>query len=167
VLLVGKALSGSLPLSAAIGARRVMDAWPPSPGEAMHTSTFLGNPVACAAALAQLAEIEERGLVARAAGLGALLRARLDTWIGRRHSCVGEVRGRGLMQGVELVESGGRPARALALRVADAALRRGVLLLGEGPDLNVLAFTPPLVITEAQLDFALDVVEEELERATG
>ena len=165
VLVVGKALSGALPLSAAIGSRRVMDAWPASPGEAMHTSTFLGNPVSCAAALAQLAEIEERDLVTRAAELGARLRSRLDTWVDRRHSCAGEVRGRGLMQGVELVDAAGRPARALALRVADAALRRGVLLLGEGPDLNVLAFTPPLVITEAQLDFALDVVEEELERA--
>lgn len=167
VLVVGKALTGALPLSAAIGTRRVMDAWPPSAGEALHTSTFLGNPVSCAAALAQLSEIEERGLVARAAELGARLRRRLDGWIGR-HAAVGEVRGRGLMQGVELVRPGGRePAGGLALRVADAALRRGVLLLTEGPRANVLAFTPPLVITEAQLDFAVDVVEEELERATA
>ncbi len=165
VLLVGKALTGALPLSAVIGTRRVMDAWPPSAGEALHTSTFLGNPVACAAALAQLAEIDERGLVARAGRLGARLRRRLDRWVGR-YPAVGDVRGRGLMQGVELVRPGGRePAGELAVRVADAALRRGVLLLTEGPQANVLAFTPPLVITEAQLDFALDVLEEELERA--
>ncbi len=162
VLLVGKALTGALPLSAAIGTRRLMDAWPPSPGEAMHTSTFLGNPVSCAAALAQLSEIEERGLVARAAELGARLRARLDTWLGR-YPAVGEVRGRGLMQGVELVRPGGRePAGELAVRLVDATLRRGVLLLTEGRDANVLAFTPPLVITEAQLDFAVDVLEAEL-----
>jgi len=168
VLVVGKALTGSLPLSAAIGTRRVMDAWPPSAGEAMHTSTFLGNPVSCAAALAQLSEIEERGLVARAAELGARLRARLDGWV-RRFPAVGEVRGRGLMQGVELVRPGrGRePAGELALRVAAAALRRGVLLLTEGPHANALAFTPPLVIAEPQLDFALDVLEEELTRATA
>jgi 4-aminobutyrate aminotransferase len=165
ILLVGKALTGALPLSAAIGTPRVMAAWPPSAGEAIHTSTFLGNPVSCAAALAQLAEIEERGLVARAAQLGEHLRQRLDAW-GGRFPVVGEVRGRGLMQGVELVGPGPArpPAGALALRLADAALRRGVLLLTEGPHANVLAFTPPLVIGEAQLDLALDVLEEELAR---
>lgn len=166
ILVVGKALSGALPLSAAIGTPRVMAAWPPSAGEAIHTSTFLGNPVSCAAAIAQLDEIEERGLVARAEELGRRLRRRLDAWPAR-FAGVGEVRGRGLMQGVELVEPGpGRaPATARALRIADAALRRGVLLLTEGPAANVLAFTPPLVITEAQLDCALDVLEEELGRA--
>ncbi len=165
VLVVGKALTGALPLSAAVGTRRVMDAWPPSAGEALHTSTFLGNPIACAAALAQLAEIEEQGLVARAARLGARLRERLDRWPGR-FPVVGEVRGRGLMQGAELVRPATRePARELAVRLADAALRRGVLLLAEGPDANVLAFTPPLTISEEQLDFALDVLEEGLGRA--
>ncbi|HEY8468777.1 MAG TPA: aspartate aminotransferase family protein [Longimicrobiales bacterium] len=166
VLVVGKALAGGLPLSAAIGTAAVMEAWPPSTGEAIHTSTFLGNPVACEAALAQLAEVEERGLVARAAALGAWLRERLAGWVDRFAS-VGEVRGLGLMQGVELVEDRAtrRPATALARRVADGALRRGVLLLTEGPGGNVLAFTPPLVITEAQLEHALGVLEAELEAA--
>lgn len=166
IMTVGKALSGSLPLSAAIGTREVMDAWPPSTGEALHTSTFLGNPISCAAALAQLAEIEERRLVERAAELGARLRRRLDSWL-ERYPVVGEVRGLGLFQGVELVEDRAtrRPATELAGRVVDAALERGVLVLTEGPALNVLAFTPPLVITEQQLDYALDVLEEELERA--
>src|SRR5690606_11055262 len=100
-------------------------AWPPSTGEAVHTSTFLGNPAACAAALAQLAELEERGLVARAAELGARLHARLEGWTGRFAS-VGEVRGMGLLQAVELVEdrASRRPAGALAPQVADGALRR-------------------------------------------
>jgi 4-aminobutyrate aminotransferase/(S)-3-amino-2-methylpropionate transaminase len=166
VLVVGKALAGGLPLSAAIGTAAVMEAWPPSSGEAIHTSTFLGNPVACRAALAQLAEIEERGLVARAAALGAWLRERLVGWMDRFAS-VGEVRGLGLMQGVELVEdrTTRRPAAELARRVVEGALRRGVLLLGEGPAGNVLAFTPPLVITEAQLEHAVGVLEAELEAA--
>ena len=166
-MLVGKALSGVLPLSAAIGRPPVMSAWPPSTGEAIHTSTFLGNPLACAAALAQLEEIESGALVARAADLGARLRRRLDSW--REHfPAVGDVRGRGLMQGVDIVRPGTRePDPALALRVADGALRRGVLIVTEGPALNVLAFTPPLVITEEQLDGATVVVEEELRRASG
>ncbi|HET9982796.1 MAG TPA: aspartate aminotransferase family protein [Longimicrobiales bacterium] len=163
ILLVGKALSGALPLSAAIGTPAVMAAWPPSTGEAIHTSTFLGNPIACAAALAQLDELEEKGLLARAAELGERLRARLEEWVGR-YELAGQARGLGLLQGLELVEPGPerRPAGARALRIADAALRRGVLLLTEGEHLNTLAFTPPLVITDAQLHFALDVIEREL-----
>ncbi|HLU24378.1 MAG TPA: aspartate aminotransferase family protein [Longimicrobiales bacterium] len=166
VLVVGKALTGMLPLSAAIGTRDVMDAWPPSTGEAIHTSTFLGNPIACAAALAQIAELEERRLVERAARLGAALRERLERWP-ETYEPVAEVRGRGLLLGVELVEdrTSRRPAAALAARIVSGALRRGVILLAEGPHANVLAFTPPLVITEAQLHHAVDVVEDELRAA--
>ncbi len=166
IMTVGKALTGMLPLSAAIGSRAVMDAWPPSTGEAIHTSTFLGNPIACAAALAQIEEIESRGLVARAAALGARLRDRLEAWR-ERFRTVGDVRGAGLLQGVELVEDreSRRPATSLAARVVDEALRAGVVLLFEGPDANVLAFVPPLVITETQLDYALDVVESALATA--
>ncbi len=168
ILVVGKALSGMLPLSAAIGTPAVMRAWPPSRGEAVHTSTFLGSPLAAAAALAQLREIEELRLPDRAAALGARLGARLETWV-ERFPAAGETRGRGLLRGVELVEDREtrRPGRALALAVVDGALRSGVLLLAEGGDLNVLAFVPPLVITERQLDHALDVVEHELARRGG
>jgi len=166
IMTVGKALTGMLPLSAAIGSPSVMEAWPSSTGEAIHTSTFLGNPISCAAALAQIEEIERRGLVERAAELGARLRDRLETWRDRFRS-VGDVRGVGLLQGVELVEdrTSRRPASRLAGRVVEEALRAGVILLFEGPEANVLAFVPPLVITESQLDHALDVVETALARA--
>jgi len=160
VLVVGKALAGAVPLAAAIGTPDAMAGWPPSTGEAIHTSTFMGNPVACAAALAHLAEIEEQDLVARAAALGRWLRERLDTWPAR-FPAVAEVRGLGLLQGAELVEdrTTRRPATALAARIAGEALRRGVLVLTEGPHANVLAFTPPLTIEEHQLDHALDTLE--------
>ncbi|HEX7050391.1 MAG TPA: aspartate aminotransferase family protein [Longimicrobiales bacterium] len=163
IMTVGKALTGALPLSAAIGTPAVMAAWPPSTGEAIHTSTFLGNPIACAAALAQLEEIETRDLVGRAARLGGWLRERLDTWPAR-YAAVGEVRGLGLLQGVALVDpaGSGRPATGLAARIAAAALDRGVLILAEGPDADVLAFVPPLVITERQLAHAVDIIEAEL-----
>ena len=155
VLVIGKALTGSVPLSAAIGTPDAMSAWPASEGEALHTSTFLGNPIACAAALAQLDTIEDQGLVARAALLGERIRERTTTWL--ELPAVHDVRGRGLLQGVAL-ERGED-----AVQVMHAAMRRGVLLLPEGPYGNVLALTPPAVITEAQLDAALDVVQDLLE----
>ncbi len=166
IMTVGKALTGMLPLSAAIGSPAVMEAWPPSAGEAIHTSTFLGNPLACAAALAQIEEIEARGLVGRAAALGKRLRGRLETWHDRFRS-VGDVRGAGLMQGVELVvdRADRRPATALAGTIVREALHEGVILLSEGPAANVLAFVPPLVIAERQLDHAVDVVETALATA--
>jgi 4-aminobutyrate aminotransferase / (S)-3-amino-2-methylpropionate transaminase / 5-aminovalerate transaminase len=165
LLVVGKALGGGLPLSAAIGTPAVMDAWPPSRGEAIHTSTFLGNPVACAAALAQIREIEAGRLVPRAELLGTRIRSRVEGWVGRIPGVEG-ARGMGVLQAVVL-----NPRRAadrtLALDAADAALRRGVLVLAEGEDADVLAITPPAVITDAQLDAALDALEDSLRQAAA
>lgn len=156
LLVVGKALTGGLPFAACIGTEEVMRAWPRSAGEAIHTSTFLGNPVACAAALASLAVLEEEKLIERSAALGAHLRARLDE-LCAQHPRVGEVRGLGLMIGVEMVwdRETREPAPELAGRVVVELLRRGVLLLGGGIYGNVLSFSPPFVITEEQLDAAL------------
>lgn len=154
LLIMGKALAGGLPLSAVVGRPAVMEAWPPSHGEAIHTSTFLGNPVTCAAALAHLDELEQRRLVERAADLGRWLGRRLEA-LADRHSRVTAARGLGLMQAVSLVGD-----TESAARLAAAALRRGVIILPEG---EALAFIPPLVITKAQLEFALDTVESLLE----
>ena len=152
IIVIGKALTGSLPLSAAIGSRAVMDAWPPSTGEAIHTSTFLGNPIGCAAALAQLGEIDRLGLLERATCLGEQIRSRIEDWSTRFADVIG-ARGRGLLQAVVL-------ARPIGVRLSNAALERGVLVLPEGED--ALAITPPAVITEAQLESALDGIETAL-----
>jgi 4-aminobutyrate aminotransferase-like enzyme len=160
ILLVGKALTGSIPLSAAIGTPAVMEAWPASSGEAIHTSTFLGNPVACAAALAQLDEIEERGLVERSRTLGSDVQERAATW--RRNRPGLRVAGLGLLQGVRLRDRNG--AARPVLGITRDLMRNGVLALAEGERAEVLALTPPAVITEAQLDFALDAVEAALLR---
>ena len=156
LLLAGKALTGSIPLSAAIGTTDVMSAWPVSNGEAMHTSTFLGNPVACAAALAQLAVIEDEGLMQRTQQLGARIRARTARWC-ESIAGVRGVRGMGLLQGV-LVEGDDAPA----VRVMHAALAAGILLVPEGHAGDVVAITPPAAITDAQLDVALDALEQAL-----
>lgn len=160
ILLVGKALTGSLPLSAALGTPAVMEAWPPSAGEAIHTSTFLGNPVACAAALAQLADIEARQLVPRAAALGAVIAERAAGWSRRfpgvRHT------GLGLLQGVRRHDAAGAALPALGL--TRDLMRNGVLALAEGERAEVLAITPPAVISDEQLGFALDRIEAALAR---
>lgn len=151
VICVGKAMTGSVPLSAAIGSPRVMASWPASTGEAIHTSTFLGNPVACAAALAQLEDIRDRDLVGRAARLGDVIRSRTASW--QAHfDAIRDSRGLGLLQAVEFDAH-------VAARVASAAQREGVLVLSEGERGQVLAITPPAVITDEQLGFALDVLE--------
>ena len=148
VVVLGKALSGTLPLSVCIGTEEVMSAWPPSTGEAIHTSTFLGNPIACAAAIAQLDQIEEHNLLARAAALGRRIEERVADWPVER-------RGIGLLQGLLTTH---------ALAICTECLNEGVIVLAEGVDANVLAITPPAVITDNQLDFALDVLARSIAR---
>jgi 4-aminobutyrate aminotransferase / (S)-3-amino-2-methylpropionate transaminase / 5-aminovalerate transaminase len=163
ILVVGKALTGGLPLAACIGTEAVMAAWPRSTGEAIHTSTFLGNPAACAAAIASLQVLEEERLVERSRELGARL---LETLIDltRDHPRVGDVRGLGMMIGIELVRDrdGRVPAPELVQRVVRAAMQEGVLLLGGGVFGNVISLSPPFVVTNEQLAAATTVLERAL-----
>ncbi|HEV2148829.1 MAG TPA: aspartate aminotransferase family protein [Longimicrobiaceae bacterium] len=163
LMVVGKALTGGFPFAACIGTDEVMGRWPVSTGEAIHTSTFLGNPVGCAAALASIAALREERLVERSAELGARMRARLEE-AARGHPRVGEVRGLGTMIGVEMVRDRGtrEPAPELVGRLVVEGLRRGVVLLGGGVHGNVLSLSPPFVVTAEQADAALGVVEEVL-----
>jgi 4-aminobutyrate aminotransferase / (S)-3-amino-2-methylpropionate transaminase / 5-aminovalerate transaminase len=161
LLVVGKALTGGLPFAACIGTDAAMGAWPRSTGEAIHTSTFLGNPVGCAAALASIRTLREERLVERSATLGASIRAELERMTDG-HPYVGEVRGLGMMIGVELVRdrASREPAPELVGRVVVECLRQGVLLLGGGIHGNVLSLSPPFVITERQVEAALQVLEQ-------
>jgi len=161
LLVVGKALTGGLPFAACIGSDEVMSAWPKSSGEALHTSTFLGHPLGCAAALASIEVIRSERLAERSASEGAYALARLRGSLGD-HPRVGDVRGLGLMIGVEFVldRAGRVPAPELVGRIVVEGLRRGVILLGGGVHSNVLSLSPPLAIDRDQLDFGLSVVEE-------
>jgi 4-aminobutyrate aminotransferase-like enzyme len=151
LICLGKALTGGFPLSACVGRADLMDAaWPASRGEAIHTSTFLGNPVGCAMALAQIKEIEQLKLCKQSAELGNFLLSQLQSQIVNRKSQI-QVRGLGLMAGVELRLPNGKPATAAAMRVIKEMLRRGFIMLPEGEHANVLSFTPPLIITRARL----------------
>jgi acetylornithine/succinyldiaminopimelate/putrescine aminotransferase len=151
ILCLGKALGGGFPISATVVTRTVADAWSPSQGEALHTSTYLGNPMGCAAALANLNEIECGGLVERARTADAHLAERLARF--RELEAVVDVRGRGMLWGIEFRE--GRTANACVLR----SLQTGVIVVQSGQRGETLTLAPPLVIEPAQLARALDLLE--------
>jgi 4-aminobutyrate aminotransferase-like enzyme len=151
LLCVGKALGGGVPISATIGTARVMDAWPVSTGEALHTSTFLGNPLTCAAALANLDQIAQLDLVARVRAREPRLAAQLRELT--RHAIVRDVRGRGFLWGVEFADP------AVANRVVVRGLALGVILLQSGPTGTSVTIAPPLTIEDEQLTRALALFE--------
>jgi 4-aminobutyrate aminotransferase len=162
LICVGKGMSSGFPISACVGRADVMDRWPPSSGEAIHTSTFLGNPMGCAAALASIGQLHDKRLVERAATLGAGLAERLDALRARSGGRIADVRGRGLMWGLECVDGKGEPDGALAGAIVVGVLRRGVVMLSSGPAGNVLQLAPPLVISDEQLRFGVDEIESAL-----
>jgi 4-aminobutyrate aminotransferase/(S)-3-amino-2-methylpropionate transaminase len=160
LMTVAKAIAGGLPLSGVVGRAEIMDA----PGDSQVGGTYVGNPVAQAAALAVLDVFEEEQLVARAAVIGETLRARMLEWQ-ERFPQIGDVRGMGAMLALELVHDPEtkEPAADLATAVADEAARNGLLLLKSGIYSNCIRVLTPLVITDAELDEALGVWEQALE----
>lgn len=162
LICLGKALTGGFPLSACVGRADLMDAaWPASNGEAIHTSTFLGHPVGCAMALAQMAEIKRLKLVGQSAKLGKELLHSLSI-LNFPSSLRVSTRGLGLMAGIELTSPDGKPATQLALGAIKKLLHRGYVFLPEGEHANVISFTPPLTITKKQLAQAVAALAEEL-----
>ena len=163
LICLGKALTGGFPLSACVGRADLMDvAWPASTGEAIHTSTFLGHPVGCAMALAQIAEIQRLKLCERSASLGDFLLRELNSLVTRHSSLVTSARGLGLMAGLDLKLPGGQPATEAALAAIKTLLQRGYIFLPEGEHGNVISFTPPLTISKAQLAKAVGALAEVL-----
>jgi 4-aminobutyrate aminotransferase len=150
---IAKGIASGMPLSALITRAEIMD-WPPG----SHASTFGGNPVAIAAALATLDVLEREG-VSNAELVGRHIMQRIERWP-EALPLVGDVRGRGLMIGVELVadKKTKEPAVEQRDRVVQRAFEKGVLLLGAGP--NTIRIAPPLIVSREQADLALDVLEE-------
>lgn len=160
IMCVGKGMSSGFPISACIGRADIMDCWPASDGEAIHTSTFLGHPTGCAAALASIAELREQHLIERVAVLEPEVRASLQRVAEAAEGRIGDLRGRGLMWGLECVTADGQPDGALAREIMIYAMRQGVLLLTGAPNGNVLSLAPPLVITREQLNFATEILRD-------
>jgi 4-aminobutyrate aminotransferase/(S)-3-amino-2-methylpropionate transaminase len=162
LMCVAKSIAAGLPLSGVLGRAEIMDA----PGDSAIGGTYVGNPLAQAAALAVLDVFEEEGLVERAAQIGDTIRERMHAWQ-ERWPAVGDVRGLGAMLAIELVEDPvtKSPAAELATKVVEAAAERGLLLLKSGIYSNCIRVLVPLVITDAQLDEALSVWEDALASA--
>jgi 4-aminobutyrate aminotransferase len=153
IVCTAKGIASGLPLSVCMSKASVMD-WVPG----SHASTFGGNPVALASALATF-NILEREAIANAAKVGAFFKARLEGWK-TTHPLVGDVRGRGLMIGVELVKdkTTREPAGEIRNRVEELAFEKGLILLGCGE--SGLRICPPLIITEEEATVAMDIMEE-------
>jgi len=155
LLCVGKGLASGMPISACLGRREVFDAWPISQGEALHTQTFLGHPVSCAAALASLEVSESLDLASRSRELGAKALDRLSRTLSGC-SAIRDVRGRGLMIGIECESAD------VSLAVTQQLLEAGYVLLPSGEGGRVISLTPPLVIGEKTFLEACDVLAEVL-----
>jgi 4-aminobutyrate aminotransferase / (S)-3-amino-2-methylpropionate transaminase / 5-aminovalerate transaminase len=164
LLVSGKSLGGGLPLAAVTGTAAVMDA--PEPGGL--GGTFGGNPVACAAALAVLDAVSTVEFRSRADEIGRAVRSRLDAIAGRL-DCIGEVRGLGPMLALELVadRTTKEPAPAIVKAAIAAARERGLVLLSCGLYGNVIRLLVPLVISDADLEEGLDILEESLAHASA
>jgi 4-aminobutyrate aminotransferase-like enzyme len=158
MVVMGKPMGNGFPVAALVVRSRLLGA---VPEEVELFSTFGGNPVACAAALAVLAVIEDEGLVANALEVGSYLQQGLVALAGR-HALIGDVRGEGLLLGVELVDEARAPAAGHAGRVTEAMRERGILLSATGPAGNVLKIRPPLVFQREHADLLLQTLDDVL-----
>jgi 4-aminobutyrate aminotransferase-like enzyme len=160
LICLGKALTGGFPLAACVGRAQLMDAaWHESNGEALHTSTFLGNPLGCRMALESLDLLEAEPWSKRVTELGAHLeKGLLQLRKTSKRWCWSS--GLGLMRGIEIGDEVGRPDPARAGQLVEAMLARGIIILSGGIEQNVLSFTPPFVITEEEIDFTLTQLAE-------
>jgi 4-aminobutyrate aminotransferase len=152
---MAKGIASGMPLGVCMSKAEIMD-WVPG----SHASTFGGNPISIAAALATI-EILEREGMKNAERVGGMMMERLQGWV-KTHPLVGEVRGRGLMIGIELVKDKQtrEPATALRNRVETLAFERGLMILGCGE--TSLRLCPPLILKEEEATVALDILEEAL-----
>jgi len=159
ILTLAKGLGSGLPIGAVVAKKRIMEQWT----KGAHGNTFGGNPLCCAAALATL-DLVEGGMARNAAEVGAHFIQRLRE-LQARHTVIGEVRGRGLMIGMELVTdtASKQPARELCQKVVERAFHNGLLLLSCG--VSTLRFMPPLLVTREQVDEALLLLEASLDEA--
>lgn len=155
ILITGKASGGGLPIGAILAKREVMQVWRPG----SHSSTFGGNGMSMAAGLAQVSEIVEKDMSTRAKVLGLHAMKRLEE-LKEKYEIIGDVRGKGLMIGVEIVKSKRTKEPLYVPQMQGMAWRKGLIMITAGMYANVFRIAPPLMISQEQLDRGLDVFEE-------
>ncbi|ASF37837.1 aspartate aminotransferase family protein [Halobacillus halophilus] len=156
IMAIAKGIASGMPLSATVASKELMSKWPMG----THGTTFGGNPIACSAALATLDVMEEEHLIDNSRELGAYALRRLKE-IRERHEVIGEVRGVGLMIGIEIIDpETGNPDGAGMMNILDTSLEKGVLFYLCGKHQEVIRMIPPLIVTREQIDQGLAVFEE-------
>jgi 4-aminobutyrate aminotransferase len=155
IMLMAKAIAGGLPLAAFISKSALTHKWPAG----RHGSTFGGNPVSCAAALATIQVIEEENLCERAAKLGDMMMARLKKFAAKNDH-IGDVRGRGLMIGIEFNDKKGEPSKHIADTVAEKCLENKLIVLTCGYAGQVIRLIPPLTMSESEAEKGMEILEK-------
>ncbi|HXX53079.1 MAG TPA: aspartate aminotransferase family protein [Thermodesulfovibrionales bacterium] len=162
IMTIAKGIASGMPLSAVAARREIMEKWPPG----AHGTTFGGNPIGCAAAIATLNAIEGEGLLDNATRVGNYALQRLRE-MGTKYSCMGDVRGLGLMLGIELVKDNGKPHTAGLKQITDRCLEKGLILVECGVDKNVIRLAPPIIVTEEQMEKGLAILEKAIVTVCG
>lgn len=157
LLCMGKGMNGGYPISAVIGSDEVMAGWGDARGEAIHTSTFLGNPVGCAMALASI-EVLEKGLLVQVAIIGDYFKQQLQD-LQQRFSCIRNIRGKGLLLGVEFQHEN----KNFVVSLCKTLLQQGFIALPCGVEGNILSLTPPFTLQKEHIDWLMKILADLLE----
>jgi 4-aminobutyrate aminotransferase len=158
IMTVAKGIASGFPLSAVVARGELMEQWPTW----AHGTTFGGNPVSCAAAIATIEAIRDDGLLARCRELGKATVDRLRAFQ-KYHPQMGDVRGLGLMIGVELTGPDGTPDGAACGMIMERCLQHGLIVINCGPERNIIRLIPPLIISDEEMGEALDILEEAID----
>jgi len=161
LICLGKALSGGFPISACVGSSKIMDTWPETHGEALHTSTFLGNPLGCAMSIHSLTEHSRPETWARVTEAALQFENALMPLL--ELPIVHEIRGPGLMKGIELRHPDGSLAGDVAIRAVISLLKEGLILLPDAPEGHVIALTPPFSLSREEMDFTVGKIRAALD----
>jgi len=162
IMTVAKGIASGMPLSAIASRREIMEKWP----KGAHGTTFGGNPVSCAAAIATIETIKLEGLLEKALLTGEHAMKRLRG-MQERFPSIGDVRGLGLMIGIEFVREGDLPDTEGLRKVMDFCLEKGLILIECGVDKNIIRLAPPLVVKTEEMDAGLDIMEDALKAVYG
>ncbi|MEM9445276.1 MAG: aspartate aminotransferase family protein [Verrucomicrobiota bacterium] len=158
---LGKALSGGFPISACVGKEEIMDYWPKSTGEALHTSTFLGHPIGCAMAVESIHYWKKKSTQKWVGQLSKIWYEALYRLV-QEHTCLARLRGRGLMWGLEIADGNGKVASQRTEFLVLESLRCGMVLLAGGVDGNILSLTPNLALENNEMVWTIDSLRDVL-----